>query len=260
MPDPNSRKLLPEERLAQMAAVISERHAASVAELSALFEVSLATVRSDLGELERRGLVLRSHGGALRVERNGREYSFGARERAQVEEKGRIGAACAELIASGDSVALDASTTALQIARHIRDRQELTVVTSSLVVALELLDSPGITVVMPGGVLDHNTVSLVGTLGTDTLARCNAARGFFGVRGLTPDALTDINTYEAELKRSLVSVSREVTIVADSSKWGRVALISLMPWSVVHRVVSDRGAPPDMVAALRARGIEVLLV
>jgi len=260
MRDPGGRRLLPEERLTQIAALVAERRAVTVAELSEHLEVSPATIRTDLDELERRGLLVRSHGGAVRVERNSREFSLQVRERSQVEEKRRIGAAAAEMIADGDAIALDASTTALQIARRIRDRRELTVVTSSLMVALELIDSPGITVVMPGGVLDRDTVSLVGALGTETLAKCNAGRGFFGVRGLTVDGLTDVNSYEAELKRSLISASKEVNIVADSSKWGRVALVSLVPWGSVHRIITDRGAPPAMVAALRGRGIEVLLV
>ena len=260
MKQPEARKLLPEERLSQIATLVAERHAATVAELSERFDVSSATIRSDLDELERRGLLLRTHGGAVRADRNGREFSLQMRERSQVEEKRRIGAAAAALITDGDAIALDASTTALQIARRIRGRRELTVVTSSLMVALELIDSPGITVVMPGGMLDRDTISLVGALGTETLANCNAAKGFFGVRGLTLDSLTDVNAYEAELKRSLISVSQEVTIVADSSKWGRVALVSLVPWSAIQRVISDRGAPPMMVAALRERGVEVVLV
>lgn len=260
MRDATPRKLLPEERLSQIAALAIERYALTVSELSERFDVSPATIRSDLDELERRGLVVRTHGGAVRADRNGREFSLPTREREQVEEKRRIAAAAAEMIADGDAIALDASTTALQIARRIRNRRELTVVTSSLMVALELVESPGVTVVMPGGVLDRDTVSLVGRLGTETLANCNAAQGFFGVRGLTLEGLTDINSYEAELKRSLISASREVTIVADASKWGRVALVSLVPWSAVHRVISDRSAPPEMVAALRERGVEVRLV
>jgi DeoR/GlpR family transcriptional regulator of sugar metabolism len=260
MRDPATRRLLPKERLEQIASVVAERRAVTVAELSALFDVSPVTIRSDLDEIERLGLAVRTHGGAVRMERNGSELAFSVRQRANVEEKDRISAACAELIVSGDSIALDGSTTALQIARRIRDRSDLTVVTSSLMAALEFVDSQGITVVMPGGVLDRNTISLVGALGTETLSRCNAAKGFFGVRGLTLDGLTDVNTYEVDLKRSLISVSRQVTIVADSSKWGRVALISLMPWTGVHRVVTDRAAPADMVASLRERGIEVVLV
>jgi DeoR/GlpR family transcriptional regulator of sugar metabolism len=260
MTDLSIRKLLPEERLTQIATLIGEQHAASVAELSERFQVSQATIRADLGELERRGVLLRTHGGAVRMERNGRESSLPVRANSQVEEKGRIAAAAADLIHNGDSIALDGSTTSLQIARRIRDRRELTVVTSSLMAALELIDSPGITVVMPGGVLDRDTVSLVGAMGTETLARCNAARGFFGVRGLTLEGLTDINAYEAELKRSLISVSKEVTVVADSSKFGRVALVSLISWDAVHRLITDRKAPADMVRALRERGIEVVLV
>lgn len=257
---PVSRKLLPEERLSQIADLVSERRAATVTELSELFDVSAATIRTDLDELERRGVLIRTHGGAVRADRNGREWSLPARERAQVAEKKRIAAAAAEMIADGDAIALDASTTALQIARRIRDRQELTVVTSSLMVALELIDAPGITVVVPGGILDRDTVSLVGALGTETVTKCRAGKGFFGVRGLTAEALTDINSYEAELKRSLISASRQVNIVADSSKWGQVALVALVPWSAVHRVISDRAAPPDMVEALRAKGVEVVLV
>ena len=260
MREPAPRRLFPEERLSRIALLVGERHAVSVAELSEQLNVSAATIRTDLDELERRGLLLRTHGGAVRVDRNGREFSLPVRERSQVEEKRRIGLAAAELIDDGDVIALDASTTALQVARRVRDRRQLTVVTSSLIVALELIDSPGITVVMPGGVLDRDTVSLVGALGRETLSKCNAAKGFFGVRGLTPEGLTDINAYEAELKRSLISVSQQVTVVADSSKWGRVALVSLVPWTSVHRLISDRAAPAEMVATLRERGIEVVLV
>jgi DeoR/GlpR family transcriptional regulator of sugar metabolism len=187
--------------------------------------------------------------------------AFALRKELHRAEKERIGQAAATLVRDGDSVALDASTTAWQIARQLKDRRELTVVTNGLFIALEFLDSPAVTVVMPGGALRTASASLVGDAGACILERYHVQKGFFGAGGFTLDeGLTDTNQYEVELKQRMVERSKEVIAVVDSSKWGQVTFASLASVEQLDQVIADNAAPAEMVATLRQRGTRVTLV
>src|SRR5207245_2450735 len=167
-----------------------ERGDALVSELKDMFGVSEVTVRADLAALADRGLIVRTHGGAVLPEPGSKapEPTFAAREMANVELKRRIGEAAAALIQNGQSVVLDASTTALQIARVMRRREsvhDVNVITNGVHTALELLDTPGVSTILTGGQLRATAVSLTGALGADLLSRVHATLGLFGARGLT---------------------------------------------------------------------------
>jgi DeoR/GlpR family transcriptional regulator of sugar metabolism len=254
--------LFPEERLDRIASLVAEKQRVSVAELSSLFDVSKVTIRNDLDKLERRELLVRTHGGALAIDQNQKkaELSFDVRERLQQTEKSRIGQMAASLVHDGDGIALDASTTALQIAKRIKDRRDLTVVTNGICIALEFIDSPHITVVMPGGILRRDAVSLVGELGEEVLAKFNVQKGFFGAKGVTlEEGLTDVDTYEVQLKRAMVRAAKEVIAIVDHTKWGHVGFVSFVSIDQVDCIITDDGAPPDMVAALREAGVDVII-
>ncbi len=134
-------------------------------------------------------------------------------------------------------------------------------VTNSLVVAQELLGLPNIAVVMPGGTLHHDTVSLIDANGLALLERYNIAKGFFGAHGLTlEDGLTDVSEAEANLKRPLVATCRQVIAVLDATKWGRAGVASFAAVADVDLVISGSGAPPAMIAAVRDLGADVHLV
>ena len=257
-----SQKLFLEERLDLITALLQEQGRVSVADLSERFGVSPVTIRNDLGTLERQGRLIRTHGGAMPSPSLGTELpAFTLRKELHLAEKRKIGSAAASLVRDGDSIALDASTTAWQIARHLKDRRELTVVTNGLFVALEFLDSPGVTVVMPGGALRTASASLVGDHGACILERYHVQKGFFGAGGFTlEEGLTDTSQYEVELKRRMVQRSKEVIAVIDSSKWGLVTSVSLAAVDELHHVISDLVAPPDMVNKLRDAGVRVTLV
>lgn len=256
-----SEKLFLQERLERILALIQEQGRISVAELSDRFGVSAVTIRNDLATLEQQERLMRTHGGAVANPMAGMEPAFALRQKLHPTEKERIGRAAAELVHDGDAIALDASTTAWQVARHLKDRRELTVVTNGLFIALEFLDSPNVTVVMPGGTLRTASASLVGDLGACILESYHVQRGFFGARGLTlEEGLTDINQYEVELKRRMVERSKEVIAIVDASKWGQVAFAAFAFLGQVDRIIADAAAPAEMVAALRKRGIEVTLV
>ena len=258
----SSERLFLQERLNQILELLQRQGRVSVADLAARFDVSAVTIRNDLTTLERQGLLLRTHGGAvLKPSPAAEPLAFALRKDLHQEEKERIGRAAAALVRDGESIALDASTTAWQIARHLKDRRELTVVTNGLFIALEFLNSPGVTVVMPGGMLRPASASLVGDQGACILDRYHVQKGFFGGGGFTlEEGLTDTNQYEVELKQRMVERSKEVIAVVDSSKWGQVTFAALVALDRLDRVITDDGAPPDMIAALRQRGIEVMLV
>ncbi|MGD9048970.1 MAG: DeoR/GlpR family DNA-binding transcription regulator [Anaerolineae bacterium] len=257
-----TQKLFLQERLDQIVTLLQKEGRVSVTDLSDHFGVSAVTIRNDLSSLQQRGLLVRTHGGAVtRPDLSMEPPAFSLRRELHLAEKQRIGRAAAALVRDGDSIALDASTTAWQIARHLKDRRELTVVTNGLFIALEFLDSPAVTVVMPGGSLRAASASLVGELGACILERYHVQKGFFGAGGFTlEEGLTDTNQYEVELKQRMVDRSKEVIAIVDSSKWGQVTFASLASVAQLDRVFSDEAAPAEMVTDLRQRGIEVTLV
>jgi DeoR/GlpR family transcriptional regulator of sugar metabolism len=183
------------------------------------------------------------------------------RRQQQVQEKTRIGVAGAAMVANGDAIVLDSSSTTLAIAQNLKDHRHLTIVTNSLAVAQEMLDAPGVTVVMSGGRVRRDMASLVGTDGLDMLRKFNIQKGFFGAHGLTlEDGLTDVSTDEADVKRHLITMCRQVIAVMDSTKWGQVGIVSFAPLDQINTVITDSHAPAGLVDQVRALSLNVVLV
>jgi DeoR/GlpR family transcriptional regulator of sugar metabolism len=255
-----SRELFQQERRDRIVALLGEVGRASVAELSERFDVTPATIRADLDALAAERLLTRTHGGALALDEERLELSFDFRRRLHAAQKIDIGAAAAGMVEDGEAIILDASTTALAVATQLQDRRELTVLTNGLLIALALIDLPGITVVMPGGFVRRDSASMIGDEGHEFIERFNFQRGFFGAKGFTlEEGLTDVNTAEVSIKRDLVAHARQVVAVVDSSKWGRVGFASFASIDQLDCIVTDAGAPPDMMAALREAGVDVVI-
>lgn len=256
--DRSTSELYLEERRQEIVKFINECGRVSVSDLAARFAVSMVTVRSDLQALAERNLIIRTHGGAVSSSRGSRELSLAIRNELQVSEKDRIGLAAAALISDDNAVVLDSSSTTLAIARHLRRHRGLTILTNSIAVAHEMLDAPGVTVVMSGGTLRKDMGSLVGSNEIEMLKEFNIQRGFFGAYGFSlPEGLTDGSLPEAEIKRKLVSICHEVIAVVDSTKWGRFGLASFAAPEIIKRVITDVNAPSDLVEQVKALGIQV---
>ena len=166
-----------------MLAYLSAQERTSVNELSQALDVSEVTVRKDLDLLEQQGLLIRVRGGAVVSGRGRLERYFAAREQEHIDEKRRIAQAAASLVHSGQQIFLDGSTTALQVARLIKEREDLVVVTNGLYTALELNFSAGITTIVVGGTMRRRSSSLVGSFNHDLLRRLRFDIGFFGAQG-----------------------------------------------------------------------------
>jgi DeoR/GlpR family transcriptional regulator of sugar metabolism len=251
-----------EERQHQIRRLVAERGRVRVGDLVAQFHVSGVTIRKDLAELERQGRVVRTHGGAVSPAWAGMERAFDVRERLQRAQKEAIGRLAATLVADGESIALDASTTAYAMARQLRARGawlDLTVVTNGLRIALELADVPGVSVVMPGGLVRPEALSLVGPMGDAALARVNVRRAFLGATGFSIEAgLCDGTEGEAQIKRFMAAAATEVVALIDHTKWSRTTLVTFCPTADIAIVVTDAPAPAAMAQALRETGIDVL--
>ncbi|MFZ5827306.1 MAG: DeoR/GlpR family DNA-binding transcription regulator [Bacillota bacterium] len=234
--------------------------AVKVGELSLEFGVSESTIRRDLRELEDSGLLERTHGGALPAESTLAEPTFAEKTDQQATEKRAIGVMAASLVRDGDSVILDAGTTTLEVARALRGRQNLTVVTNAFHIAAELADVESIHVVVTGGSVRGTTLALVGPTAERSLGEINADWAFIGTNGIDLErGLSTPTQAEASVKRQMIAAARQVVVVADSSKVGKVAFATIAPLSTAQVLVTDQGADPDFVAALITRGMKVIL-
>ncbi len=248
------------ERRQRIIAALADAGQLSVGELSARFDVSEVTIRQDLQALSDQGLLLRTRGGALSIDALP-EYSFDVRQQQQSAKKTRIGQTAANLVNHGDTIVIDASTTAQSIIPFIKKLSELTVITNSLKAAISLLDTPQIQVFLPGGSLRRDSISLVGRPQNAIFNDINVQIGFFGARGFTAEeGLTDVNLNEVAMKRAMINRCRRVVGTLDARKWGKVAASTFAPLNKIDTIITDTSAPADLVAQVRAHPVEVILV
>ena len=260
----NPADVFARERQEHIVRIVEEHGRARVSDLAAQFRVSTVTIRKDLVALDLEHRLVRTHGGAIAVSRSRPELSFEIRERLQVDEKQRIGAAGAALVHDGESLVMDASTTALAVARQLRARggwSQLTVITNGLRLAAELAGHPGITVLMLGGRVRWEALSVVGPLGDGIFRRINVQKAFLGAAGFVLESgMADATDEEAQIKRSMVAAAREVIAIVDHTKWERVAFATFCRTDQIGVVLTDARAPEAMVQALTDRGTSVRMV
>jgi DeoR/GlpR family transcriptional regulator of sugar metabolism len=244
------------QRVLQM---LETRDSVLVTELAEAFSVSEVTIRSDLGELARQGLVARVRGGVRSLQPGQSELGFDFRLRLEVDRKRAIARAAAGMVGDGEAIALDASTTAYYLALELRGKRELVVVTNGVLVAASLADAPGINVLLTGGMLRLSAMSLVGDLGADLLRSTRINKGFLGARGLSIErGLMDLNPDEVRIKQEMAEACEQVVGILDGTKWQRSALLTFVATDDVDAIVTDSSAPADQVDEWRARGKEIV--
>jgi DeoR family transcriptional regulator of aga operon len=248
------------DRLGRILEQLSASGSVAVAELSGELGVSSATVRRDLALLEEQRLLARAHGGAVAL---GVLYELPLRYRGTRfhEEKCRIAQAAIERVPEGVAVGMTGGTTTTEVARRLSDRTRLTVVTNSLNIASELAVRPNLKLVVTGGVARAESYELVGPFAEAALSALNLDVAIIGVDGISVDAgLTTHHEVEAHTNRAMTLRAHSVIVVADSSKVGQIAFARICELDRVDELISDVGADPDAVSAIREAGVEVTLV
>jgi DeoR/GlpR family transcriptional regulator of sugar metabolism len=251
--------LLP-ERLAQVRDMLRASRVVRLDEVCVALGVSQATARRDLQELERLGEARRVHGGAVAIG-GGRLFEpvFDDKASAAADEKTRIARHAAEMVNAGDTVYLDGGSTVVALARLLREREDITVVTNSLRAAMALADG-GPTLILVGGELRRRSQSIVGPLTQPLLQQLHFDTAFMGTMGVSlDDGVTTTDPNEAFTKQAVMGQSTQKVLLADSSKLGEVAFARAGKLADFGTLITDKQAPARFVVAARKIGLNVVL-
>lgn len=247
-----------EERQQRLEEYLNEVEFASLDELARQVGASISSVRRDLTALEEKGNVRRTHGGGRIVNPRSDEFSFSIRDTHQASEKDAIGRACAELILPNQSLVLDAGTTVFHVAKYLGTKSPQ-IVTNSLPVANLFLSANQVEVVVSGGVLYPRLGVLVGPLAVKTFSDVHVDVAIMGAGGLTMEGITNSHALLIEIQRAMIRAAQKVIICMDSSKFGRRSMVPMCELELIDTVVTDSGAPEEIIIDLRTRGIEVVV-
>lgn len=254
-----SSSLFAEERQRGIVEHLRQQGKVTVEAMTVAFGVSPPTIRADLTRLEERGLLRRTHGGAIAVGNTLYEPPYAERAVLRQMEKRAIAEAAAGLVQDGETLLLDAGTTCHEIAMLLKGFRRLTIVTNSLASAQALTENDGLEVVLIGGTLQPRRRATLGTLAGRFLEPIQCDRSFVGVSGVHPAVgLTVVDFDAAQLKRIMLAKGKQAVIVADCSKVGQAAFACIGPVSSAHLLVTDAGVMAEDRAALEEAGIRVI--
>ena len=254
-----------DQRSEQIIKFLLRVGSASIEEILSVAGSSAPSIRRDLARLENRGLIRRTHGGATLVEPLLYEpfrydSSFLAREQRFAVEKRRIGLAAAELVNSNETIGLTAGTTTTHIGRSLRHREKIQVITNAINIGMELCNQPGIRTYLTGGVIPWAwSFSLTGNAALAFLENVYLDKMFLSVTGLHPErGATSLEAEEAMVYRKMLKQSKQVIVVADSSKLGIVSPAFICPVSDIHILITNAGATDESIAPYERQGIRVI--
>ena len=251
----------PAEREVIILKRLKEHGYVTVSDLSERLDVSEVTVRKDLQKLESRNLLHRTYGGANVRDPYVRDRPLDEKVTQYAKEKQRIGQAAAKLVSDRDSIILASGTTMTQVAHHLREKSELTVITSAMNVALEVAHLQDVEVLMLGGMVRRTSKSVVGPYAQEMMKEYACDKLFLGVDGFDLDhGLTTANAPEAHLNQYMIRAAQRVIIVTDSSKFGRRSLRRICGLGAIHRVITDEAVEDRIVHHLEEQGIYVDVV
>jgi DeoR family transcriptional regulator of aga operon len=256
-----------QDRATQILHLLLQKGKGSVEDLAVAVDASPASVRRDLIKLEERGLVNRTHGGAevagkMAYEPFRFDAAFPLREERFADEKRRIALAAAGMVAEGETIALSPGTTTTQVARSLRHRDGIHIVTSAVNIGMELSSLPNMRITLTGGAIRWpGSFSMVGATAFDSLQRLFFDKLFLGACGVHPQhGITVIESDEALILNEMVKHAKQVVVVADSSKLGMISAIQVCSSALLHAIITDSSADSEVVRSFEAMGIKVHLV
>lgn len=261
MPDKRPNRLLAGERRREILRVLGQNGRITVEEVVQKFGVSAVTARGDLDALSESGALVRSHGGGIKPLAAAPEHPLKVREGMHHEQKLRIAQAASKLIRPLQTVMICSGSTSAELARQIRRNtpENITVITYALNVANTLAEA-NLSLFMLGGFLRHPSTAFVGPHAEQMLHSLHADHCFMSTVGLDVDiGLTTLDIMEAQLNRKMIESAAQVTVLADSSKFGHRSLSLIGDFRLVQRVITDQNAPAHDLEKLRSRGVEVVV-
>jgi DeoR family transcriptional regulator, aga operon transcriptional repressor len=255
------KSMLKQERQREILKIIEAKGKAEVPVLAHQFTVTEMTIRRDLMDLDKRGLLERVHGGALiQNDRRGNESPVYERLIDRLEMKQQIGRAAAGLVRDGDKIFLGSGSTTMAVAEALVNHRNITVFTNALNVADALYHYP-VMITVIGGSLRRTEMSLIGDLTEEAIRGLRVDKVIIGIRGIDPvKGLTSDHMEELLTDQAILNISKTIIVVADYTKIGHVAAIRTAPITSITKIVTNKGGPKDILQAIRQMGVEVLEV
>lgn len=235
---------------------LQEEKKVVVSELSALFGVSEETIRRDLDKLDKEGLATKSYGGAILNENSGIDMPFNIRKKRNMRGKQLIARLVEELVADGEHIILDPSTTAVAIVKALKNRKRLTVITNSIEVLVELSDVSGWDVISTGGTLRENYLALVGPRAVEGISCFNADKVILSCKGLDLEkGITDANEMFSQVKQAMLRSAKQRILAVDHTKFNNVAFSHICELTSIDMVVTDKKPSAEWMAYFAEKGI-----
>ncbi|MFD2706045.1 DeoR/GlpR family DNA-binding transcription regulator [Salibacterium lacus] len=254
----NDNSLQLNERQREIVKMIDRNGAARVADLSSMFHVSEETIRRDFEKLEKDKLLRKIHGGALKVDQ-GVETPQLHRQSKNAEEKQVIAKKAASFVENGDIIAVDASTTALMVVQHVKDKS-ITVITNSIGVTMELSTEDHIRVILIGGYLSKASMSLVGNFAERVIEDYHVDKFFFSCLGVDIQrGVSEMHEDQALVKKQLISISENLYLLADSSKFGEKSLFRLCDVSILDYLITDNKVSMNSIREVNKSGVSIIV-
>jgi len=252
--------MLVAERRQKIVELINEQKSVRVTELSNIFSVTEETIRRDLESLEKQNKLYRSHGGALSLNTSEeKEIPYFEREITNIPEKKEIARIAAKQIMENDTVILDASSTALYMARELKDIP-ITVITNSIRVAYELSKKKDITVISIGGIMRPKSLSFVGPLAETSLSNYHVNKAFISCQSFHVDyGISDSNESQARVKAKMVEHADHVYIMMDHTKIGKKAFAHISNIDLIDHVITDSQTQEGYLKEMKERSLDVIL-
>lgn len=254
--------MLAVERRSEIEHIITNNKSVLVPELAKKFDVTTETIRSDLEKLEKQGVLIRTYGGATLVENKEADMEIQKRETVNFQGKQSIGIRAAQMINDGETIFLDASTSSLHLARNIKDKKGITVITNAEKIVLELAECPDIRVISTGGMLHTKNMSYIGRVVEDTIRKTYFAnKVFFSCRGVTlKRGLMESTEAEAQIKKAMIDCSESAIFLCDRNKLGRLGIPVITEISGIDCFITDIKLDEEWNRALEENDIRVITV
>lgn len=246
------------ERRSLIISQLNEKKSILVQEAAPFFGVTEETIRRDLKELENQGLLTRTHGGAILADDSKAEAPLEVREGINIAGKDSIGREAAKLVNDGDTIILDASTSSLFVAKHIKDKKGLTVITNAEKVIFELSACHDINLISTGGILRHKSLSYVGRAAESSLSNYYANKVFFSCKGFSPDrGLTDSNEQESDIRKAMLKCSEKSIFLCDRTKFEKVGYVTTAKLEDIDLIITDIALPDDWSDRIQEAKVKV---
>lgn len=247
------------ERKNHLLSLLQDKKSITVQEAAETFQVAEETIRRDFRSLEAKGLIVRTHGGALLADDINMEPSLEIREGINIEGKNVMGSRAAELVHDRETLFLDASTSSLYVAKHLKTKNGLTVITNAERIILELAKCEDITLISTGGYVRKKSLSCVGQAAENAISSYHADKVFFSCKGFSPKlGATDSNEQESSLRKLMIQHSGEAVFLCDHTKFDRVGYIATAQLEDIDYLVSDTKLPTDWKEDIQKNDVQII--